>query len=71
MKKVLYMPTTINPRTTLEASRPGERITGRGIIGVASRPSSRRKATRTTMAAAPKPRVWVELQPYWLELTMA
>jgi hypothetical protein len=71
MKKVLYIPTTINPLTRLEVSRPGERITAIGIIGVANRRSSNRKAARTTSAAAPKPKVWVEFQPYWLELTMA
>ena len=42
-----------------------------GIIGWVSRLSSSTKAPSTTTAAAPNTRVWVEFQPYSLELTMA
>ena len=71
MKNVLYMPTTIRPRTRLEVSRPGDRSTCMGISGWVSRLSSRTNAASTTIAAPPNARVWDEFHPYWLELTMA
>lgn len=71
MKKVLYIPTTMRPRTRLDVRRPGDRSTGMGINGWVSRLSSRTKAANRTSAAPPKARVWVESHPYWVELTMA
>ena len=71
MKNVLYMPTTIKPRTTLELKSPGARSTAVGIIGFLSRVSRTAKAMSRITAPTTSPSVCAEVHPYSVELTMA